>query len=221
MKRVASLKFLAGVVWVMLVFVDEMQGQQQTMGLVESAKSVQDLAHIAVVDALSPLQTALSLLESQWSKLEATANQKKLTFASITAPTVNTQDILACRARSVPKYTNLLKHLVDKEHEIGNQVANATLIANALQFVSQLVANDQIQQGTLQAITTKMNAFVTDYKMTLSGFESSVCISDNNDNVQMLRMLASGQCPDGDCSRIKKGFCLEGSCVKNEQFSSP
>lgn len=65
MKKDTSLKFLAGVVWVMLVFVDEMQGQQQTMGLVESAKSVQDLAHIAVVDALSPLQTALSLLESQ------------------------------------------------------------------------------------------------------------------------------------------------------------
>ena len=61
---VSSLKFLAGVFWVMFVFVDEMKGQQ-TMDLVETAKSVQDLAHIAVVDALSPLQTALSLLDSQ------------------------------------------------------------------------------------------------------------------------------------------------------------
>ncbi|XP_041467760.1 sperm-activating peptides-like [Lytechinus variegatus] len=143
----ASLKFLAGVALVMCVCINGMRGQQQTMDLVESAKSLQDLAHIAVVDALSPLQTALSLLDSQWSKLEATANQKNLNIASITVPAVDTQNVLACRARSVPKYTNLLKHLVDKENEIGNRVENATLIANALQFVSQLVANDQIQQG--------------------------------------------------------------------------
>nr|XP_054759503.1 sperm-activating peptides-like [Lytechinus pictus] len=83
----ASLKFLAGVALVMFVCINGMIGQQpQTMDLVESAKSLQDLAHIAVVDALSPLQTALSLLDSQWSKLEATAKQKNLNIASITVP---------------------------------------------------------------------------------------------------------------------------------------
>lgn len=66
------------------------------------------------------------------------------------------------------------------------------LVNDLYSFKKKIKPDFHFNTGTLQAITTKMNAFVTDYKMILSGFESSVCINDNNDNVQMLQMLASG-----------------------------
>lgn len=178
--------------------------------MAKTARMVETVGHMAIVDAVSSLHIALSSLESQWTKLQVAAAQKQIGIPHQAMPNVDVNTIFTCRARSLPKYAPALKYLVGKEKEIGLDVENVTILANNLQFVTQLVTNDQIEHETLEAMSIKLNKFFSDYTSFLSGLEAVTCVDD----AQMLNQLAFEQCPNGECREKKAmGLCPEGSCT--------
>nr|BAJ23052.1 sperm-activating peptide I precursor [Pseudocentrotus depressus] len=191
----------------------ESQSNDQTIS--DSAMYIQGVSHMAIVDMFSPLMSALSSLDLQLSKLHNIAVQIGVTIPSVVVPKIDMTVIYECKAKYEPKYSPALTYLMSKEDEIESHIDTATLIAHGIEYVNNLLVNDEMDQKTLQAMSSKLNDFLSDYSSLISGLQSSVCVDENHKIRETMQQEHTEEYmnPALDIFFSERGNCLTGGCI--------
>lgn len=55
--------------------------------------------------------------------------------------------IYGCKAKYEPKYSPALTYLMSKEDEIESHIDTATLLAHGIEYINNLLVNDEMDQS--------------------------------------------------------------------------
>ncbi|XP_054751912.1 uncharacterized protein LOC129257573 isoform X2 [Lytechinus pictus] len=183
--------------------------------IVDSAMYIQSVSHMAVVEMLSPLMSAMSSLDLQISKIHSIAVKTGVSIPSVIVPDIDMTVIYKCKAKSEPKFSPALPYLVSKREEIKTHTDTATLIAHGIEYVSNLLAHGETDQKTLEAMSSKLSDFLSKYSSLISGLTSSVCLDDKSqsrESVDQKVPQSSQESMDPALEIFYRGFCPTGIC---------
>ncbi|NP_999771.1 sperm-activating peptides [Strongylocentrotus purpuratus] len=194
-------------------------GQDQKYTLADSSKDLEGIAHMAIVDSLSPLHISLSSLESAWNNLLNIASQEDYSIPELSIPKIDVKSILSCKPKYSPKYPVVLQYISDHYVQVQDHIANAKELTEGLKFVSQLIMYKKIDHDTLASVSKMLSNYLTDYASTISSLKSVVCQDQTAPSHPMdesymdtpLSMILKGTMPTG--AGVDKGFALGGGGV--------
>nr|BAA07502.1 sperm-activating peptide I precursor [Hemicentrotus pulcherrimus] len=194
-------------------------GHDQKYTLADSSKDLEGIAHMAIVDSLSPLHISLSSLESAWNNLVSIATQEKYIIPELSIPKIDVKSILTCKPKYSPKYPVVLQYISDHQVQVQDHIANANELVEGLKFVSQLIMYKKVDHDTLASVSKMLSDYLTDYASTISSIKSVVCQDPTAPSHPMaesymdtpLSMFLKGTMPTG--GGVEKSFALGGGGV--------
>ncbi|XP_041455568.1 sperm-activating peptides-like [Lytechinus variegatus] len=175
MKSIACLLVLLAVAYGKPIIADQ---DSTSYSLSDTSKYLESIAHMAIVESLSPLHTSLSSLESSWINLVSIAIQEQVSIPQPTVPKIDVMSMLTCKAKYSPKYSMVLKYITDHQDQIQEHIVNAKKLEQDLKFTSQLVMYKKSDPDTKDAMTRvsqMVSDYLKDYSTTISSIKSTIC----------------------------------------------
>ncbi|XP_063951639.1 sperm-activating peptides-like [Lytechinus pictus] len=175
MRSIACLLVLLAVAYGKPIIADQ---DSTSYSLSDTSKYLESIAHMAIVESLSPLHISLSSLESSWINLVSIAIQEQVSIPQPTVPKIDVMSMLTCKAKYSPKYSMVLKYITDHRDQIQEHIVNAKKLEQVLKFTSQLVMYKKSDPDTKDAMTRvsqMVSDYLKEYSTTISSIKSTIC----------------------------------------------
>nr|AJT34992.1 sperm-activating peptide [Diadema savignyi]AJT34993.1 sperm-activating peptide [Diadema savignyi] len=170
------MKFIAAVL-ILVAVASAASSDRQQVDIAKTARQLQSIGHMAVVDTISPLHVAISTLVSKIDKLQNAASQQQIQLPQIDVPQVELSHVFTCQSQSqaIPKFTIALQYMAQKSTDLRAKQQRAMRLASGLDYVIQKVNQKDIDNDTLQAVVSKLNQFLGSYAAILSEAVNAIC----------------------------------------------